>query len=98
VTPALLLALVAWPAADAVAPRPDGVAQPLCALYAREAALACAEERLARGELALQGLLTALSARFLEDADLRAVDPAGSALVNVNTTADWARVEELAAP
>jgi molybdopterin-guanine dinucleotide biosynthesis protein A len=96
VTPALLLGLVAWPGADAVAPRVDGVAQPLCALYAREAALACAEARLARGELALQGVLAALSARFVEAGDLRALDPAGTALVNVNTTADWAEVEAIA--
>ena len=38
VTPALLLAMVAWPRAEVVVPRPGGVAQPLCALYEREVA------------------------------------------------------------
>jgi molybdopterin-guanine dinucleotide biosynthesis protein A len=94
VSPALLLALVAWPDAGAVAPRPGGLAQPLCALYAREGALAVARARLARGERALQGLLAELGASYLDDADLAAVDPAGIALTNVNTLADWALAEE----
>jgi len=98
VTPALLLGLVAWPDAPVVAPRPGGIAQPLCALYAREPALACARERLARGELALQGLLAELGAAYLGEDDLAALDPAGIALTNVNTLADWARAEEGVAP
>jgi molybdopterin-guanine dinucleotide biosynthesis protein A len=96
VTPALLLALVAHPEANVVAARPGGLPQPLCALYAREPALAAAAARLARGELALKGLLAELGARFLADGDLAAVDPAGIALSNVNTVEDWARVEALA--
>ena len=40
VTPDLLLALVAAPEADVVAPRTPGGPEPLCALYRREPALA----------------------------------------------------------
>ena len=90
VTPDLLLALVAAPDADVVAPRtPDGP-EPLCALYRREAALAEASRRLAAGELALHALLGALSVRWLEGDDLRALDRSGRALANVNTPEDLA--------
>jgi molybdenum cofactor guanylyltransferase len=85
VTPDLLLALVAAPEADVVAPRSAAGAEPLCALYRREPALAEARRRLASGRLALHELLAALSVHWLEGDDLRAVDPAGRALSNVNT-------------
>lgn len=91
--PDLLLALVAWPEADAVVPRtPDGV-HPLCALYRREVALAAARARLAAGELKLQGLLDALDTRYLAPEDVARVDPLGIALTNVNTPEDLARAE-----
>jgi len=94
-TPDLLLALVAFREADAVAPRDGAGLHPLCALYCREAVLPVARERLARGELALRGLLDALDCAVLEGADLRAVDPRGCALENANTERDLARAETL---
>lgn len=93
VTPDLLLALTAWPEADVVAPRSADGVHPLCALYRREGALAAASARLARGELKLQGLLDALDTSYLEADDLRAVDPDGTALINVNTPEDLAEAE-----
>jgi molybdopterin-guanine dinucleotide biosynthesis protein A len=81
VTPDLLLALVAWPEADAVVPRtPDG-AHPLCALYRREVALAAARRHLAEGRLALSALLGAIATRYLEGDDLRAVDRLASLII-----------------
>jgi molybdopterin-guanine dinucleotide biosynthesis protein A len=98
VTPDLLLALVAWPEADAVVPRsPDG-AHPLCALYRRESTLAVARRHLAEQRLALSALLDTLATRYLAGDDLRAVDPDGIALTNLNTAADVARAERLTAP
>ena len=95
VTPDLLLALVAWPEADAVVPRtPDG-AHPLCALYRREPALAAARRHLAEQRLALSTLLGAIATRYLEGDDLRAVDPDGVALTNLNTADDVARAERI---
>jgi molybdopterin-guanine dinucleotide biosynthesis protein A len=91
VTPELLLALVAWPDADAVVPRTQGRAHPLCALYQRDAVLPVAEARLAGERLALHALLRELDTAYLEDADLEAVDPDGSALTNVNTAEDLER-------
>ena len=96
-TPDLLLALVAFPEADVVAPRTAAGLEPLCALYRREAALPVARARLARGALSLQGLLGELSLATLADADLAAVDPDGSALLNVNTPEDLARARALLA-
>ncbi len=92
ITPELLLGLTAFPEADAVVPRAAGHAQPLCALYRRAPALAAARQCLARGKLALNAMLDGLEVRWLEGADLAALDPEGRALANVNTPADYARL------
>jgi molybdopterin-guanine dinucleotide biosynthesis protein A len=95
ITPDLLLGLIAWPEADAVVPRtPDGI-HPLCALYRRETALAAARRNLAAERLALSALLGAIDVRFLEGGDLRALDPDGIALTNLNTADDVARAETI---
>jgi molybdopterin-guanine dinucleotide biosynthesis protein A len=96
VSPELLLALVAAPERDVVAPRDARGAQPLCALYRREPALAAARAHLAAGRLALTELLAALDTGWLEGDSLAAVDPRGLALVNVNTPEDLARLRALA--
>jgi molybdopterin-guanine dinucleotide biosynthesis protein A len=87
----VLLALVAWPEADAVVPRTASGLHPLCALYRRDPVLAVARDRLADGRLALRGLLDAIDTATLEEADLARVDPDGTALLNVNTPEDLAR-------
>jgi molybdopterin-guanine dinucleotide biosynthesis protein A len=95
VTPALLLAILAWPRAEVVVPRPGGVPQPLCALYQREVAKRAASARLQTDRLAAKGLLAELQASYLEDTDLAEVDPEGVALANLNTPEDLARAEKL---
>jgi molybdopterin-guanine dinucleotide biosynthesis protein A len=92
-TAELLLALVAAPDADVVAPRTPGGPEPLCALYRRAPALAEARRRLADGRLALHGLLGALDVYWLEGEDLLAAGGGGRALLNVNTPADLAAFE-----
>jgi molybdopterin-guanine dinucleotide biosynthesis protein A len=93
---ALLLALVAWPAADVVLPRnAAGHLEPLCALWSREVALAAAREQLAADRLALHELVARLDARLLEAADLVAVDPESLALANANTPDEWRHLESL---
>lgn len=95
-TPALLLALVAWPAADVVLPRnAAGHLEPLCALWSREVALVAAREQLAADRLALHELVARLDARTLEGADLVAADPGSVALANANTPDEWSRLEAL---
>jgi len=90
---ALLLALVAWPDADAVAPRAGEGRHALCALLARERVLPVAKRRLATGELALHGFFGEIGTAWLEGEDLARLDPEGLALTNVNTPEDLARVE-----
>jgi molybdopterin-guanine dinucleotide biosynthesis protein A len=85
VTRDLLLALVAWPEADAVVPRTQHGSQPLCALYRSAALLPVAREQLAAGHLELQPLLERVGASYLDEAELALVDPGGSALVPVAT-------------
>lgn len=92
----LLLALVAYPEADAVVPCPAEGPQPLCALYRREPALRVARARLDAGKLALRGVLDDLSIHRLEGDELAVLDPAGRALLNVNTPDDLERAADLA--
>lgn len=89
-TPELLLGLASWPEAGAVAPRDAGGWHPLCAVYAREPALAVARAHLEAGRLRLSDLLAALETRALEGDALQRLDPEGSALTNVNTPDDLA--------
>ena len=91
----LLLALVAWPEADTVAPRTERGWQPLCAIYRRETVLPVARRRLAAGELALRGVLGAVDTREFGPEELARVDPDGSALFNVNTPQELVRIRAL---
>lgn len=96
VTPALLLALVAWPEADAVVCRDaSGRRQPLCGVYRRDAALPAARERLAGTSLALADWLDALAPSELPPDVTAQFDPQGHALTNLNTPDDLARAEAL---
>jgi molybdopterin-guanine dinucleotide biosynthesis protein A len=91
VTADVLLALVAWPEAQAVVPRGARGLEPLCALYEREPALRAARDGLAAGELSLQGVLASLRVSHLDEAALAILDPDGRALTNLNTPEDLAR-------
>jgi molybdopterin-guanine dinucleotide biosynthesis protein A len=92
-TPDLLLALVAWPRAEAVVPRPASGPQPLCALYARAPAARAARARLEVGRLALRGVLDDLEVAWLDPDALAPYDPHGRLLANLNTPEDLARIE-----
>lgn len=91
--PGWLLALLACPEADVVAPRVDGRVQPLGALYRRETVLPVARARLAEGELALRDLLDAVETRPLEGPALEAVAPRGVAVAGANSPAQWRALE-----
>jgi molybdopterin-guanine dinucleotide biosynthesis protein A len=79
------------PAAEAVAPRLAGHADPLFARYARRSAGAVARA-LAEGRFKAADLLASLDVTYLDEAILRAVDPSLRFLTNVNTPDDLARV------
>jgi len=93
VSDALLLALVAWPEADAVVPRVREGRHALCALLSRERVRPIAKRRLGAGELALHGLFGEVDTAWLEGEDLARLDPEGLALTNMNTPEELARVE-----
>ena len=95
-TPELVLGLVAWPEADVVLPRIDGLIEPLCALWRRAPVLERARTQLAAERFALHALVAQLDARFVEGDDLRALDPDGTALANANTPEEWSRLEAIA--
>lgn len=86
-----LLALVrdSAPAAQAVVPRVAGHAQALHARYGRSA-VAEIDARLRAGSLRLLALVDALDTTFLDEPELRAVDPTLRGLTNVNTPAELA--------
>jgi molybdopterin-guanine dinucleotide biosynthesis protein A len=95
-SPALLTALRdRAPEAEALAPRPAGRAEPLCARYAVRAR-ATVEARLDGGRLALHELLAELATVWLDDEALAALDPDGLSFVNLNTPDDLRRAEEIA--
>ncbi len=94
--PALLTALRdGAPAADALAPRPAGRAEPLCARYALRVR-DVVDARLAAGRLALHELLAELATVWLDDAALATLDPQGLSFINLNTPDDLRRAEALA--
>ncbi len=97
-TPALLLALVAWPVADVVLPRRGAHIEPLCALWARARSAACARAQLEAGRLALHEVVAQLDAHYLEAADLEAADPDSTALANANTPEAWSHLQTLCSP
>lgn len=73
--------------ADACAYAPDGVPEPLFALY-RKSCLAPARAHLARGELRLRALLRAVECVLLAPQD-------ASLFVNLNTPEEFARAQKL---
>lgn len=86
----------AAPGATALVPRVGGRPDPLLARYARAVAPIVAEQ-LAGGRYAMMGLLARLEARldvtWIEEPELRALDPELRSLVNVNSPADLARLD-----
>jgi molybdopterin-guanine dinucleotide biosynthesis protein A len=80
---------------DAVAPRQsDGRAQPLCALYARDACLRAAQRLLRTGELRPRILLAEVRTRWVEPAELADLGGSDRFFTNVNTPADYALAAE----
>jgi molybdopterin-guanine dinucleotide biosynthesis protein A len=84
----LLRRLVALRAqAPAVACRRAGRVEPMVAVYQRAPALAAAATRLAGPDRSLRGLLAALGARLLDEAEWRPLDPDGRSFVDLDDPA-----------
>ncbi len=65
-SPDLLLALVAWPEAEAVVPRARGAAEPSCALYRRETALRALREHIGSGRGDVRAWLETLDTAYVD--------------------------------
>lgn len=78
---------------DAAVPRVAGRAHPTLAVYSREITGEI-EDRLARGERALNSLLEGLRVRWVDESEIRGVDPDERAFRNINTPRDWAWVQQ----
>lgn len=89
----LLLALTAWPEADAVVPTDAKGDHPLSAIYRREVCLAVARAHLADGRLALSALLAEVDSDRVPLAALGLADLGASTLANINSPEDLARLE-----
>jgi molybdopterin-guanine dinucleotide biosynthesis protein A len=98
IAPALLRAIAERSlATDAAAlvPRADGRLQPLAAVW-RRSVLAVAEQRIAAGEMSLQGLAEEVQAEVFEEIAWRAFDSSGAAFTNLNTLEQYAAHRERA--
>lgn len=88
---ALLSFLLAQPLQDAILmPLVDGMPQVLLAIYPRTL-LALIETRLKEGRRDPRSLLECAPVRYLEEAQLRQVDPQLCSFINLNTPADLSR-------
>jgi molybdopterin-guanine dinucleotide biosynthesis protein A len=78
--------------APALVPRVAGRAEPLLARYARAIAPVVAEQ-IASGRYAMIDLLARLEVTWLDEPELRALDPELRSIANVNTSEDLARLD-----
>jgi molybdopterin-guanine dinucleotide biosynthesis protein A len=75
------------PAARALVPRLATGPEPLCARYHRDLGPLVADQ-LARGALAMQALVARAGATFIDEPELRRLDPTLRTFTSVNTPAD----------
>ncbi len=80
---------------DVVMPRVGGREEPLHALYRRATCLPPVEEALAAGQRRLIAFLPRVRVRYVDEEDLRKVDPALLSFRNVNTPEEWEEVRRL---
>ena len=76
---------------DAVVPIVGGYEEPLHALYHRRC-LPAIVARLATGARRVISFMPDVRTRYVDEAELRAIDPELSSFVNVNTPEEWAAV------
>jgi molybdopterin-guanine dinucleotide biosynthesis protein A len=81
------------PTADAVVPRVGGFPEPLLARYGRRC-LSIIEGRLAVGEWAVHAVFDSVGVSWIEEAELRALDPHLRSFTNINTPEDLARAQD----
>jgi len=78
----------------AIVPRVNGYAQPLHALY-RPSVLPALQKRLAAGERRATSFLEDVRVRWVDEAEIRPLDPALESFFNANTPEEWAEAIQL---
>ncbi len=91
-----LLLSAARPGDDALIPRIGGWAEPLLAVYGRDAR-AGFERAILAGRLRVMDALDGLRVRFIDEPALRVADAELHSFVNVNTPAELAAARDIAA-
>lgn len=82
------------PEIDAVIPCPGGIPVAVCGVY-RVRCLGHLESRLDARELSAGDFALSLRSRRLDETELRALDPSGRSLFNVNTPEDYAEALQM---
>lgn len=80
---------------DACVPRVDGLAIPTCAVYARRVE-GVVQSLVEGGERSLRALVDRLSVRWVEEVELRDVDPGLQSFIDCDTPEDYARALAIA--
>ena len=81
---------------DAIVPVVDGYEEPLHALYHRRC-LPAIEARLAAGQRRVISFMPDVRTLYVQEEDLRAVDPQLHSFFNTNTPEEWAEAMRLLA-
>lgn len=77
------------PGVDVVMPRVGGREEPLHAVYRRPTCLPAVEATIAQGGRRLIAFLPQVRVRYVDEDELRALDPGLESFANVNTPAEW---------
>lgn len=85
------------PGYDIVIPRTEDGLHPLYALYRRSTCLPAIEQAIDRGQRRMVSFFGQMRLRELDAGEIAVADPAGLALMNVNTPADLAAARAYAA-
>jgi molybdopterin-guanine dinucleotide biosynthesis protein A len=88
--PELIRYIISRRGAEATVPVFDGRPQPLLAVYS-ESVKRTIQEMLGNGRRALRELLGELAVRYIEEEDVRRIDPEGRSFININTIEDFER-------
>jgi molybdenum cofactor guanylyltransferase len=95
IKPALLQYLITLKDSyDAVVPRVNGVAQSLHAIY-HQRCLPMMYEHIQQGKLKISKVINELNTRFVDDAELRQIDPDITSFMNLNTQVDLEQFKRL---
>ena len=84
------------PGYDVVIPRVEEFPETLHAVYGKRC-LEPIQRRLLDGQLKIVGFFDEVRVRYVERDDVARFDPAFRSFMNMNTPADWERVQQLAA-